>query len=136
MTTFIVHLQGAAQYERFDGVTSFVGEDATGSFGIKANHARFMTSLVFGLARFRTGDDPWQYVAVPGALLYFVDNELSINTRRYLRDDNYGRISAALAEQLVAEEETLRQMKLSLRQMEEEILRRIWRMRRAGEVGL
>ena len=31
MRTFTLHLEGAAQYERIEGVTSFIGEDETGS---------------------------------------------------------------------------------------------------------
>lgn len=54
-----MHLQSATQYERVDDVTSFVGEDGSGSFGILAGHARAMTLLSFGLARFRIGNDLW-----------------------------------------------------------------------------
>ena len=136
MNTFVLHLQDATQYERIEGVSSFVGEDASGSFGILAQHGRFMTSLVFGLARFRVGKDAWQFLAVPGAVLYFVENELYLCTRRYLRDENYARISAALEAQLLAEEEQLHGIKESLRRMEEEMLRRLWEMRRMGELRL
>ena len=136
MNTFVLHLQDATRYERIEGVSSFVGEDASGSFGILAQHGRFMTSLVFGLARFRVGKDAWQFLAVPGAVLYFVENELYLCTRRYLRDENYARISAALEAQLLAEEEQLHGIKESLRRMEEEMLRRLWEMRRMGELRL
>lgn len=136
MNTFVLHLQDATRYERIEGVSSFVGEDASGSFGILAQHGRFMTSLVFGLARFRVGKDAWQFLAVPGAVLYFVENELYLCTRRYLRDENYERISAALEAQLLAEEEQLHGIKESLRRMEEEMLRRLWEMRRMGELRL
>jgi len=136
MRTFVLHLQDATRYERFDGVSSFVGEDDSGSFGLLAGHARFMTSLIFGLARFRVEGGAWQYLAVPGALLYFVDNELTISTRRYLCDENYERISTALSEQLLAEEENLRGMKEQLQRMEQEMLRRLSEMRRPGEASL
>ena len=126
MRTFTLILQDATHTQRIEQVTSFVGEDATGSFGILAGHARMMTSLVFGLARFRAGENPWQYLAMPGAVLYFNDNELSLSTRRYLVDDDYERISIALHEQLLAEEKELRELKKSLHHMEEEVLRRLW----------
>ncbi|MDE3119903.1 MAG: F0F1 ATP synthase subunit epsilon [Nitrospirota bacterium] len=130
---FVLHLQSATQYERLDGVTSFVGEDDSGVFGILAGHARFMTALVFGLARFRTAETSWQFLALPGALLYCVDNELFINTRRYLRDEDYTRISQALDEQLLAEETALRSLKDSLHRLEEEMFKRLWKMGRGGE---
>mgnify|MGYP001822862304 FL=1 len=126
MRTFTLILQDATHTQRIEQVTSFVGEDATGSFGILARHTRMMTSLVFGLARFRTVENAWQYLALPGAVLYFNDNELSLSTRRYLMDDDYERISIALHEQLLAEEKELRELKKSLHHMEEEILRRLW----------
>jgi len=135
MKSFTLQLQDAAHIEQIEGVTAFVGEDTSGSFGILAGHARMMTSLVFGLARFRIGKAPWQYLALPGALLYFKDNTLSLSTRRYLVDDNYERISAILQEQLVAEEAELSTMKKSLHHMEEEILRRLWDMGRKGSTA-
>lgn len=128
MSTFVLHLQGATQYERIEGVERFVGADVSGSFGILAHHGRFMTSLLFGLARYRTGSEPWQYLALPGALLYFADNALTLTTRRYFRDPDYSRISQVLLEELVKEEEALYEVKQSLRRLEEEMLKRLWRM--------
>jgi F-type H+-transporting ATPase subunit epsilon len=43
MNTFVMHLQSATQYERINGVVSFVGEDESGSFGILAGHASMVT---------------------------------------------------------------------------------------------
>ena len=126
MKTFTLILQDATRTQRIEQLTSFVGEDVTGSFGILAGHARMMTSLVFGLARYQTGEHSWQYLALPGAVLYFNDNELSLSTRRYLIDDDYERISTALHEQLVAEENELRELRKSLHHMEKEVLRRLW----------
>jgi len=129
---FTIRIQDSTRVEEIEGVTSFVGEDATGSFGVLAEHTRFMTSLVTGLARFRVGEQAWQYLALPGALLYFHGNVLRLSTRRYLLDDDYMRISQALQQQLLAEEEKLRAMKESLHHMEEEVLKRLWEMDRKG----
>ena len=129
MSAFTLVLRDTARSERIEGVTSFVGEDASGSFGILPRHARFMTVLNFGLARFRRGDAPWQYLALPGGLLYFLDNELRITTRSYLRDPDYGRISRLLEEEMAAEERNLHSVKESLRRMEEELMRRLWELR-------
>jgi F-type H+-transporting ATPase subunit epsilon len=129
---FVLRLQDATHAQEMAGVTSFVGEDASGSFGILAGHARMMTSLIIGLARFRVEEHPWQYLALPGAVLYFQDNVLTLSTRHYLLDDDYMRISEALQQQLLAEEEKLHTMKESLQRMEEEVLKRLWEMSRAG----
>jgi F-type H+-transporting ATPase subunit epsilon len=57
-SSFQLHLQSAIRYERIEAVTSFVGQDASGSFGILPGRAGFMTILSFGLARFRVADGP------------------------------------------------------------------------------
>ena len=135
MNQFVLHLQSATQYERIEKVTAFIGQDASGSFGIMAGHERMMTPLLFGLARFRTADDEWQFIALPGALLYFTDNELFLNTRRYLRDRDSTRITLALDEQLRAEEASLHQVKESLRRLEEEMFKRLWKLGRGREAS-
>jgi F-type H+-transporting ATPase subunit epsilon len=127
---FTLRLQDATRSEEITTVTAFVGEDVSGSFGILAGHARMMTSLVIGLARFRIGEAAWKYLALPGAILYFKDNVLTLNTRRYLLDDDYMRISQALQQQLLVEEETLHLMKESLHHMEIDVLKRLWEMGR------
>lgn len=126
MNTFTLRLQDATRAQTVDGVTSFVGEDASGSFGILAGHARMITTLIIGLARFRVGETAWRYLALPGAVLYFRANVLTLSTRHYLIDDDYLRISDALQHELLAEEEQLRVMKDSLRQMEQQMLRQLW----------
>lgn len=128
MNTFILELHDTAHSQQFSDVCSFVGEDASGSFGLQAGHARFMTALTFGLARFRCQQGGWQYVAMPGAALYFQANRLWIATRRFILDEDYSRISSLLREQLLTEEQALQDTKSSLRRMEEELLRRLWQL--------
>jgi len=130
MKSFVLHLQDTTHYERIDQVLSFVGQDDSGLFGILADHARMMTVLAFGLARYRTADDCWHFLAVPRALLYCVDNNLYLSARRYIRDEDYGRISQALEEQLIAEETELRSIKESVHRLEEEMFKRLWRLGR------
>jgi len=131
MNTFSLQLHDARGFEHIKHVTSFVAEDDSGSFGLQAHHARFMTSLKFGLARYRLKDNGnWQYLALPGGILYFEHNTLFVNTRRYLRDDNLERISLALQERLLAEERELGAMKGNIRHMEEELLKRMWKFGR------
>lgn len=130
MNTFVLHLQSGTQYERIDDAVSFVAADESGSFGLLAGHARLMTSLGMGLARFRTTDGAWRFLALPGALLYFVDNALYINTRRYLHDPDYKRVSTAWREELLAEEEKLQAVTDSLKRLEDEMLKRLWSLQR------
>jgi len=46
MSAFTLQLLAADQQQRIEGVTSFVGEDGSGSFGILAGHQRLKTSEV------------------------------------------------------------------------------------------
>jgi F-type H+-transporting ATPase subunit epsilon len=128
MSTFTLHLFAADRYERIDGAASFVGEDTSGSFGILARHDRFMTALTFGLARLILSDGSREYLGFPGGLLYFIDNELRISTRRYLRDTDVGRITQALTRELLEEERALQQMRRKLHRLEAEMLRRLARL--------
>lgn len=130
MSGFLLHLQDAEHFERFEEVASFVGEDASGSFGILPGHGRLLTLLGFGLARFRPADGAWRFVALPGALLSFADNELVISTRRYLWDTDRQRISAALDEELRREEDDLGAIRENLRRLEEEMLKSLWSLER------
>jgi F-type H+-transporting ATPase subunit epsilon len=130
MNTFILHLQSATEYERIEGVTSLVGQDASGVFGIMPKHERLLSLLTFGLVRFRVGEGSWQYLAVPGALFYFLDNQLFLNTRRYIRGDDYEAVRATLRKQFMTEEKELKDMKQSLRRLEEEMFKRLLEMHR------
>lgn len=132
MRTFAMHVQSATQYEYFEGVASFVGEDESGSFGIRARHERMTTALSYGLARYQLQQGVWRYLAFPGGILYFASNELYVSTRHFLHDEDYERISKGLLEQLLKEEEELRVIKESLHRLEQEMFRRLWQMGRRG----
>ena len=129
MKTFVIHLQSATLYEKVENAVSFVGEDESGSFGIMAGHARAMTTLVFGLAKFRTGTSGWEYVALPGGLLYFRDNQLYVNTRKYFRSPEYLTMRDSLRRELQEEESGLSEMKENLRRLEREMFRRLWSLK-------
>ncbi len=130
MIQFVLNLFDATHEQRITGVTSFIGEDSSGCFGVQPNHARFMTILVFGLARFRLGTEDWQYLALPGAVVYFNKNELTISTRHFLIDTDLERISTLLEQQLITEEENLRSTRESLHRMEQAMLKRMLTLKR------
>lgn len=136
MKLFSLLLQDAEKSQSIDGLSSFIGEDKSGSFGILAGHTRMMSSLVFGLARFRIGDQAWQYLALPGALLYFNDNKLSISTERYMISDDYEQLSTLLQQQLSSELSKQQVAKKSLHQLEQELFKRLWESGREGQTHL
>jgi len=130
MNTFVMNLYDATNQLSIEDVSTFVGMDASGSFGIQANHDRFMTTLAFGLARFRQKSDDWQYLALPGGVLYFKKNVLTVSTRRFLVDNDFERISTLLDHQLITEEDNLRATRLSLKRMEQAMLKRMLSLQR------
>lgn len=125
MNTFTLRLFAADRTEIIENVASFTGEDKSGSFGLLAHHDRFMTALTFGLARLRMADGSRDYLGLPGGLLVFVDNELRISTRRYLRDTDAERIAQSLTRELLEEEQALEQTRRKLHRLEAEMLRRL-----------
>jgi len=133
VNTFAIQLYDSTQQQRIENVTSFVGEDSNGCFGLQAHHARFMTTLIFGLFRYRLQTDDWQYLALPGGVLYFNKNELTISTRHFLIDNNFERISDLLTHQLLTEEEALTATRSSLQKMEQSMLTRLWKLQRYSE---
>jgi F-type H+-transporting ATPase subunit epsilon len=133
VNTFPMHLESTTQYEQVANVISFIGEDDSGSFGVLPGHARMMTLLRFGLARFRVLGEDWEYLALPGALAYFLNGELHLSTRHYLRGKDYDRISTALEQELLVEEDNLQVVKQSLHRLEEEMFKRLWKLKRTGE---
>jgi len=130
MNGFAVLLLAADRSERIDGVTGFVGEDRSGSFGLLAGHERFMTVLRYGLARLRLADGRVNFLALPGGLLYFIDNECRISTRRFLRDTDATHIAQALTREMLEEEEALAETRRKLRQLESEMLKELAQLER------
>ena len=85
------------------------------------------------VARFRVLGEYWEYLALPGAFAYFLDGELHLSTRHYLRGKDYDRISTALEQELLVEEGNLHVIKQSLHNLEEEMFKRLWKLERRGE---
>ncbi len=133
MKTFQLHLMSPKREERIEGVVSFTGRDLSGSFNILANASRRVTALVFGLAQYRTEGGKTEYLALPGGLLYFLQNELRLSTSNYARDSKYEAITAALEKEVQAEEREILETKRSIHRLDEEILKRMLHMGKGGE---
>jgi F-type H+-transporting ATPase subunit epsilon len=130
MNSFQFRLLDSQGVRDLDPITTFVGSDRSGSFSIWAQHQRFITLLEFGLARYRSHNEDWVYIAMPGALLHVEANLLQLVSRRFIIDSDYRRISQLLTQQLLAEEQALQDTKRSLLHMEEQIIRQLWQQTR------
>ncbi len=91
-----------------------------------------MTVLVPGLARLRRGEEPWQYLALPGGVAWFDAGELHVATGRYARGADYRTMHEQLHQQLASEEQSTRELRTSVRQLEEQMLKRLYEMQRSG----
>jgi F-type H+-transporting ATPase subunit epsilon len=130
MNTFDLHLLSPQAEDHLNDIVAFVGEDPSGQFSLRAHHECFITVLVPGLSRLRHADDHWDYLAQPGAVLYFADNCLTLMTRDFLRSADLHTVSRALEERFAAEDAALHDVHEQLRQLEREMLRRLWRLQR------
>lgn len=125
MSSITLYLHSAIRNEVVPDIASFIATDASCSFGIKPDRATLITILEYGLSRFRTSNGTWYYLACPGAVLHFADNQLTINTRHYLYHQDHERIAGLLTGQLAQEEETLRHVKKNLQQLEQALFQRL-----------
>jgi len=130
MKSFMLQLQSSVISESIENVISFVGEDDSGSFGILAGHCRMMTCLKYGLAWFRYTSGAIEYLALPGGVVYFVNNKLIISTRHYLRSKNYQEITTALDHELYLEEKNIQEVKTVLHDLDKGIMQQLREMKR------
>lgn len=136
MIAFELHLESPTQYEKIDNIVSFIGEDVSGQFGVLANHARMMTYLNFGLAKFTYANSTKEYIALSGGILYFRNNQLHISSRHYIRDTDYKILEKKMDKELQVEEKNLENIKTSLRKLDEEMLKRLIELKRWSKYGI
>lgn len=130
MKTFTLNLQSASQNEKIENVTSFVSEDNTGRFGILPDHARMIAYLSFGISWFREKNATERYIALPGGVLYFINNQLYLSTSYYLVDQDYHRLTEKLENELKIHEENVRGITDSLKRLDEEIIKYLLRLKK------
>lgn len=91
-----------------------------------AHHERFMTVLEFGLAIIKRAEQETYYVALPSALLYFVENELFLATRRFIVTPEKEEVVTAITGILHEEEQVRTTLTTSIVEMEQELTRKLW----------
>lgn len=140
MAGFTMQVASATRLERFDGVSSFVGTDASGRFGLMAGHAPMSTVLSYGLARFRLetasgqagladgAAESWNYLALPGGVLRFADNVLSIASRVFVVGGSVQEVGRTLAMEM--ERDTAQQVELrrTLQRLEQTLMKGLWQL--------
>lgn len=130
MNVFSLELHGATRQQTVAGVTSFVGEDASGQFGILPRHDRMATVLILGMARYRVEGRDWRYLALPGATLHFDGDTLRLAMRYFTMGDDYRTIGDQLSVQMLAEEQRTERLRENLGRLERAMLRHLWQVER------
>ena len=133
MNTFELILQDMTQQWHEAEARSFVATDVSGSFGIQAGHETFVTCLRPGLARFMDGSGQWQYVAQPGAVVWFADNRLYLSTAQFIISPERDRLVQHMDEEWRAAAEALGSTKRNIVQVEQALARKLWEMNKRGE---
>jgi len=100
MSGFVLQLLDSHGGERFEDVEHFIGADESGSFGILAGHCHVVAVLRYGLARFIDRNGVWQYLAIPGGVLRFADNQLTLTSLHYFLGEDRRLICEQLAQEL------------------------------------
>ena len=125
MKTFVLNLIDTAEANRFDRVVQFIGSDVEGSFGILADHVHAVAVLRYGLARFIDDRGIWHYLAMPGGVLRFADNQLTLTTVRYFLGDDRDTICARLDAAMQQRDSELRRSRAALSEIEHSLVKRL-----------
>ena len=125
MNCFTLNLLDSRGSDVFENVCQFIAADAQGSFGILAGHVHTVTLLRYGLARFIDLTGAWHYLALPGGVLRFVDNTLTVTTVRYFLGDDRELICDQLAEEMARSDSEVRSARATLSEIERSLVRRL-----------
>ncbi|MGR8950854.1 MAG: F0F1 ATP synthase subunit epsilon [Gammaproteobacteria bacterium] len=125
MKTFGLTLIDTAATARFERVVQFVAADDEGSFGILANHAHTVALLRYGLARFCDDSGIWHYLAMPGSVLRFSDNQLTIMTVRYFLGIDREAICADLEAAMQQTDSEVHRSRAVLSEIEHSLIKRL-----------
>ncbi len=130
MTPFTLNLLDGQGSQRFNQVTRFVGTDRTGAFGILARHAPMVALLRHGLARFSEPEGTWRYLSLPGGVLSFSDNTLTIVAVRYFLGTDRAQIVAQLEADMANTDSEIHHAQATLAEIEQSLMRRLAEMSR------
>jgi len=136
MKTFALALFDSAGADRYERVRQFVGADGSGAFGILAGHEPMVAVLRYGLARFEDGVGNWHYVALPGGILRFNDNALSVAAVRYFLGDEPGILVERLAREMAQDDSELSAARQTLAKIDRSLVRRLADMEGWGGMAL
>jgi F-type H+-transporting ATPase subunit epsilon len=109
-------------------VTAVRAEDDSGSFGILAGHADFLTSLAISVLGWKRSDGTRHYCAVRrGMLSVTAGKDVAVATREAIADDNLTTLEATVLARFRDEVEQERSERFDSTQLQLDAIRRIVR---------
>lgn len=124
MRTFPLTLLDSRGSDRFAQVCQFIGADGSGAFGVLAGHEALVAVLRYGLARFEDAGG-WHYAAIPGGILHFRDNALSVVTVRYFLGVNADELAERLTQEMARDDSELVAARQTLAKIDRTLVRRL-----------
>jgi F-type H+-transporting ATPase subunit epsilon len=134
MRTFALRLLDSHGSEAFGDVVQFIGADGSGSFGVLAGHARMVAVLRYGLARFVDAAGRWRYLSLPGGVLRFADNRMTVTTVRYFLGEDRARICRQLEDEMAKADSAVHASRATLVEIDHALVRRLGEL--AGQAGV
>jgi len=125
MNSFALTLLDSRGCDEFAAIMQFIGADNSGSFGILAGHEHMVGLLRYGLARFCDESLHWRYVALPGGVLRFADNHLTLTTVRYFLGDDHALICEQLDAEMTRLDSEVHSARATLSEIEQSLVKRL-----------
>lgn len=138
MTGFRLSLFDTHGSDVFDDIIHCIAADDSGQFGILPGHQAMIVVLRYGLVRFCDASGVWHYLALPGGVLRFADNILTIVTQHYFIGDDRYVICEQLAQEMADIDSEIHRARATLAEIEHSLVKRLAALsqRGLGEWGL
>jgi F-type H+-transporting ATPase subunit epsilon len=109
-----------------DGIVSLRAEDDSGSFGIQAGHADFLTALSISVVEWKDRDGPWHFCAVRGGVLTVSrGTDVAIATREAVTGDDLATLDQTVLARFRADIETERTERVESTKLQLAAIRRM-----------
>ena len=135
MSSFILTLLDSRGQDQFTNVTQFIGADNSGSFGILAGHQHIVALLRYGLARFCDISGRWRYIALPGGVLRFSENHLTLTSVRYFLGEDRAVICQQLDAEMAQLDSEVHSARATLSEIEQSLVKRLSELSGYGAGG-
>ena len=136
MNSFGITLLDSRGCDEFADIMQFIGADQSGSFGILAGHQHLVALLRYGLARFCDVSGHWRYIALPGGVLRFADNHLTLTTVRYFLGDDRALICQQLDAEMAQIDSEVHNARATISEIEQSLVKRLTELSGHGVGGM